>query len=224
MSMVTSAMILAAGRGERMKPLTDHTPKPLLEVNGKPLLVYHLEKLAAMGVNNVVINHAWLGEQIEQRIGNGDTFGLRISYSPEAPVLETAGGIAKALPQLGDAPFLVVNGDVWSNFDFAQLNEPLEDCLARLVMVANPEHHPKGDFCLVEHLLHMPDGVTPTYTYSGIALFDPRFFSGIEVKRQALAPILTKYIRSGRVAGHLHQGIWCDVGTPERLAMLNQES
>lgn len=230
MSAVTTAMILAAGRGERMRPLTDHTPKPLLKVRGKPLIQYHLEKLAALNVQRVVINYHWLGEQIEQQLGDGRQFGLDIQYSPEDPVLETAGGIAKALPLLGKEPFLVVNGDVWTDFDFARLSPPQCDALATLVMVENPEHHLRGDFILQDGRLKLPtqekndtSAEQNTCTFSGIALYHPAFFRDTEVKKQPLAPILKQHIAKQNVLGLMHQGIWCDVGTPERLAKLNQE-
>lgn len=224
MSMPTSAMILAAGRGERMRPLTDDTPKPLLKVKGQPLISYHLRKLAAVGIQKVVINHGWLGEQIESAVGDGSQFDVQIQYSPENPVLETAGGIVKALPLLGDKPFLVVNGDVWTDFSFESLNALGDSSLAKLVMVPNPEHHPQGDFCVVDEMITLPENDSqPTYTFSGIALYRPEFFYGLEVKRQPLAPTLKRYIGENRVAGLVHQGVWCDVGTPERLAGLNQE-
>ncbi|XOV80859.1 MAG: N-acetylmuramate alpha-1-phosphate uridylyltransferase MurU [Aestuariibacter sp.] len=230
MSGPSTAMILAAGRGERMMPLTDHTPKPLLQVRGRPLISYHLDKLAALGYDRVVINHAWLGEKIEKTLGDGSQFGLQIVYSAEKLVLETAGGIAKALPLLGNKPFLVVNGDVWSDFDFGLLNALPTGYLAQLVMVENPEHHPAGDFVLSKGDIRMPTAAptnpqpdVETYTFSGMALYDPAFFANVAVEKQALAPILKQHIANGRVSGILHSGQWCDVGTPQRLAALNQE-
>lgn len=225
------AMILAAGRGERMRPLTDRTPKPLLEVGAKPLIVWHLEKLAAAGFRDIVVNHAYLGEQIETRLGNGSAWGLNIVYSPEPPgALETAGGIARALPQLGEAPFLVVNGDVWCDVDFSHFSrstaEPAAQCPpagARLLLVANPVHHTAGDFSLQgEHVVSAQD--EQTLTYAGIGVFSPAMFCDLP-KDQAmkLRPLLDAAIRQGRLHGERFAGRWVDVGTPERLAQLDQE-
>ena len=220
------AMILAAGRGERMRPLTDQTPKVLLAAGGKPLLQWHVENLQRAGVERVVINHAWLGEQIERRLGDGSRFGLRIVYSPEAQALETAGGIAKALPLVGDEPFLVVNGDVFSDFDFARLlprigalaSEPLR---AHVVLVDNPLHHPGGDFGLRGERV-APDG-EQRLTFSGIGLYHPRLFATINAgDRAPLAPLLRTAMRDGAVTGEHYRGLWFDVGTPERLAQLNR--
>ena len=176
------AMILAAGRGERLRPLTDTTPKPLLRVGGKPLIVWHLERLAAAGWREVVINHAHLGEQIEAALGDGSAFGLRIAYSPEpAGAWETAGGIAAALPLLGERPFLVVNGDVWCDWDFTRalrLVQPGDRRLGHLVLVDNPPHHPAGDFCLAGETVQPAGGGTDdTLTYAGIAVFWPAFLA-----------------------------------------------
>ncbi len=216
------AMILAAGRGERMRPLTDFTPKPLLEVAGKPLLEYHLEALAKVGIRQVVINHAWLGEKIEQVMGDGQRYGLSISYSPEQEGgLETAGGIIQALPLLGDEPFMVINGDIWCDFPFEHLPEQPKG-LAHLVMVANPEHNPEGDFVLDDGWLKLNGG--EKLTYSGIAVFRPEFFAGLKPGRAALAPLLKQYITQGKVSGEYFDGQWCDVGTPQRLADLNKEN
>ena len=219
------AMILAAGRGERMRPLTDHTPKVLLEAGGKPLLQWHGEKLQRAGFDHVVINHAWLGAQIEQALGDGSRFGLRIVYSPEGQALETAGGIANVLPFIGDEPFLVVNGDVFTRFDFAGLVPRLHTLasagLAHLVLVDNPPHHLGGDF-----VLH-GERVAPTgdhrLTFSGIGLYRPQLFSAIKRgDRAPLAPLLRAAMIDGAVTGERYQGLWFDVGTPERLAELNQ--
>jgi len=213
------AMILAAGRGERMRPLTDHVPKPLLTVKGRPLLAYHLAALGQAGIEEVVINYAWLGEKIEQTIGDGSQYGLRVRYSPEIPGgLETGGGIYQALPLLGDAPFIVVNGDIWCDYSFLTL--PVEPKgLAHLVMVDNPNHHQCGDFVLQDGRLSLNGG--RTLTYSGIAVFRPAFFAGCSDGRFPLAPMLRQQIADGEVSGEYYSGEWCDVGTPERLAGLN---
>ncbi|WP_301151234.1 N-acetylmuramate alpha-1-phosphate uridylyltransferase MurU [Metapseudomonas otitidis] len=211
------AMILAAGKGERMRPLTLHTPKPLVRAAGVPLIEYHLKALAAAGFVDVVINHAWLGQQIEDHLGDGARFGLRIRYSPEGEPLETGGGIHRALPLLGDEPFLVVNGDIWTDYDFARLRAPL-DGLAHLVLVDNPAHHPGGDFQL--HQGRVSDGVPgePGLTYSGIAVLDPRLFEGCQPGAFKLAPLLRDAMGHAQVSGEHHLGHWVDVGTLERLA------
>jgi MurNAc alpha-1-phosphate uridylyltransferase len=215
------AMILAAGRGERMRPLTDRTPKSLLPVGGKPLIEWHVEKLARAGCRDVVINHAWLGEQIEACLGGGERFGLSIRYSAEGEALETAGGIANALPLLGGAPFLVVNADIFTTVDYAALlarSPPLEEnVLAHLVLVDNPEHNLRGDFSLVSGRLG-DDGPT-RLTFSGIGVYDAALFSGIQAGARApLAPLLRAAMREGRISGELFSGLWTDVGTPQRLA------
>jgi MurNAc alpha-1-phosphate uridylyltransferase len=213
------AMILAAGRGERMRPLTDETPKPLLTVGGKPLIAYHLERLAAAGVAEVVINIAWRGAQIRAALGDGGRFGLRIVYSDEgATALETGGGIFRALPWLGSEPFLVVNGDIYSDFDPGRLVLAPGD-LAELVLVPNPAHNPEGDFALEEGRVHL--AATGRYTFSGIAMYRAELFAGCEDGVFPLAPLLTRAIRAGRVSGQLHRGGWEDVGTPERLRALD---
>ena len=207
------AMILAAGRGERMRPLTDTTPKPLLIAGGKPLIVWHLERLAASGFREIVINHAHLGAQIETTLGDGRQFGLSIRYSPEPPgALETAGGIAHALPLLGNAPFLVVNGDVWCDWDFTRAYD-LQDSIAHLVFVDNPSQHPYGDFCL--------DGQTVRYAHDTIG---PTFTADVpDGTVMKLRPLLDAGIARGIVSGEHHAGRWVDVGTPERLAELDHE-
>ncbi len=219
------AMILAAGRGERMRPLTDHTPKPLLVAGGKPLIVWHLEKLAAAGFRDIVINHAHLGEQIEQTLGNGSKWGLTIAYSPEPPgALETAGGIATALPLLGDAPFLVVNGDVWCDVDFGHyVDFPLAAGHAHLLMVDNPAHHTGGDFSLNgNRIVHAQDG--QTVTYAGVGVFSPAFFAGVARGTVLkLRPLLDAAIAACRLTGERFAGHWVDVGTPQRLAELDAE-
>ena len=217
------AMILAAGRGERMRPLTDHTPKPLLVAGGKPLIVWHLERLAAAGFRDVVINHAHLGNQIEAALGDGSKWGLRIAYSPEPPgALETAGGIATALPLLGDQPFLVVNGDVYCDFDFGRFLPPTA-AFAHLVMVDNPAHHAGGDFSLDGQRVIYANG-EQTLTYAGIGVFSPTFFAGVQSGTvMKLRPLLDAAIAAGTLTGERYAGRWVDVGTPQRLAELDQE-
>jgi N-acetyl-alpha-D-muramate 1-phosphate uridylyltransferase len=216
------AMVLAAGRGERLRPLTDTLPKPLLQVRGKPVIVWTIERLARAGIVDLVINHAHLGHKVEQSLGDGRAFGVAIRYSPEAEALETAGGIANALPLLGAEPFIVVNGDVYCDFDFAPLRaRPLGERLAHLVLVPNPEHNAAGDFVLRGADLAMDGG--DRLTFSGIALYRPELFSAVERGAKAkLAPLLAQAIREGRVSGELHSGSWHDVGTPQRLAALNE--
>jgi len=215
------AMILAAGRGERMRPLTDHTPKPLLPAGGKPLIVWHIERLAAAGLRELVINHAHLGTQIEAALGNGSRFGVSIQYSPEGEALETAGGIVNALPLLGGNPFLVVNGDIFTNFDFARLNYGLDSqLLAWLVLVDNPEHNGNGDFALQGNRV-MEQG-EDMHTFSGIGVYRPELFAAVQRGSKAkLAPLLRAAMRSGKVGGEYHGGRWTDVGTPQRLAELD---
>ena len=226
------AMILAAGRGERMRPLTDHTPKPLLEVNGKSLIEYHLHMLRRLGITDVVINHAWLGEQIPQKLGDGSAYGLRIYYSGElAGALETAGGIVKALPLLQEnaaqEPFLVINGDIFLSESLTSLPELAPDKLAHLWLVKNPEHNLKGDFALQGKLVtNDNDDNTPRHTFSGIALYRPEFFSEInsaQEEKLALGPLLRQTAEQGKISGQLLTINWTDVGTPERLARLNQQ-
>lgn len=219
-------MILAAGRGARMRPLTDHTPKPLLTVSGKPLIAWHLESLASVGILDVVINHAWLGEQIVSALGSGQRWGVRIQFSPESPALETAGGIARALPLLGQAPFLVINGDVWSDWPveraLAVQRELLDDPgrLAHLVLIDNPAHHPDGDFGL-DPQGQVTDQASPRLTFAGIGLYQPRLFRGLDRNQPAkLAPLLRDAMSHRAVTGEHHTGRWMDVGTPERLATL----
>ena len=222
-------MILAAGRGERMRPLTDTTPKPLLTAGGKPLIVWHLERLAAAGFTDIVVNHAHLGEKIEATLGDGRGFGVSITYSPEPPgALETAGGIARALPLLGNAPFLVVNGDIWCDWDVARAPAlaaslgPEHNALAHLVFVPNPAQHAGGDFTLKGNTVTLAHG-GPTHTYAGIGIFHPAFFAGVCPNTPLkLRPLLDAAIPRGHVQGELHTGHWTDVGTPERLAELDR--
>ncbi len=219
------AMILAAGRGERMRPLTDRCPKPLLDAGGEPLIVWHLRRLAAAGIREVVINHAHLGEMIEVRLGDGSAWGVSIRYSPEGQALETAGGIANALPLLGDKPFLVVNGDVWCDFDLgrartiaAQLDAAR--LLAWCVLVPNPPHHPEGDFGLVDGRLI--EQAPQRLTFSGIGIYRPALFHGIaRGDRAPLGPLLRAAASVGRAGAERHDGLWIDVGTPARLAELD---
>ena len=219
------AFILAAGRGERMRPLTDTTPKPLLMAGGKPLIVWHLERLAASGFHEIIINHAHLGAQIEAALGDGRQFGLSIRYSPEPPgALETAGGIAHALPLLGSESFLLVNGDVWCDWDFNRAHA-LAGRQAHLVFVANPPQHAGGDFCLDGETVHYASsGIGPTLTYAGTGIFSPDFFSNVPAGAiMKMRPLLDAAIANGSVTGERHAGRWVDVGTPERLAELDLE-
>jgi N-acetyl-alpha-D-muramate 1-phosphate uridylyltransferase len=213
------AMILAAGRGERMRPLTDHTPKPLLPAGGKPLIVHHIERLAAAGLRDIVINHAHLGEQIEAALGDGAAFGARIRYSPEARALETGGGIFRALPLLGPDPFLVVNGDVWTGIDFTGLSLAHGD-LAHLVLVDNPPHNTRGDFALQQGRV-LADG-DPRLTFSGVGIYHPDLFVDCTPGAFPLAPLLRSAMALSLVGGTHYRGLWIDIGTPERLADLDR--
>jgi N-acetyl-alpha-D-muramate 1-phosphate uridylyltransferase len=217
------ALVLAAGRGERMRPLTDTVPKPLLPVAGRPLIAYHLEALARAGIRDVVINLAWLGARLRAALGDGARYGVRIRYSDEgAEALETGGGIFNALPQLGPGAFFVVNGDTWTDFDFRQLTlDPDVDggALARLVLVRNPAHHPQGDFALEGDVV--VERATDRLTYSGIGIYRPELFAGSQPGKFALLPLLQRAIAAGRVRGELYRGEWWDVGSAERLAALD---
>ena len=217
----TVAMILAAGRGERMRPLTDHTPKPLLTVHDKPLIVWHIERLKKAGFSQLVINHAHLGEQVEHALGDGSAFGVSIAYSPEETALETGGGIAHALSLLGEQPFLVVNGDVWTDINYAALALDEGDA-AHLVLVNNPSHNPNGDFALNKGRVSV-DG-SDKLTFSGVGLYQPHLFSDQSEECFPLAPLLRNAMSQNTVSGQHHQGIWTDVGTPERLAEINASS
>ena len=213
-------MILAAGRGERMRPLTDHTPKPLLPVAGKTLIEHTIKQLVAAGFNDIIINHAHLGQQIEQHLGSGQQYGATIHYSPEGEQgLETAGGIINALPLLGDAVFLVVNGDVATDFPFAELKNRTVD-LAHLVLVDNPAHHPQGDFGL-DDAGKVTEKDAEKFTFSGIGLYRPELFSNIPAGSSKLGPLLRQAMPSQRVSGQKFAGFWMDIGTPERLQELN---
>lgn len=229
------AMLLAAGRGERMRPLTDSTPKPLLKVRGRPLIVWHILNLVKAGITDIVINHAYLGQQIEDALGDGSQFGASITYSREAEALETAGGIATALPLLGDAPFVVVSADIYiPHFDFRECLNTLEDedpwgnplpeeerDLAWLYMVKNPDFHPQGDFAL--SLMGLSNEGEPRYTFANIGVYRPEMFRQIPAGSYAkLGPLLRELIDQGRIGGELYRGDWHNVGTPEQLAQLNQ--
>ena len=220
------AMILAAGLGNRMRPLTLHTPKPLLEVGGKPLIVWHIEKLQKIGVTEIIINTAWLGEKLANALGDGSQFGVKILWSHEGEGLETAGGIINALPLLGDEPFILVNGDVWTTMDFASLLDvQLGEQQAHLVLVENPPQHLKGDFILSNGLAYTfeQEQLGEALTYSGIAVLHPRMFVGLENGKRPLAPLLKQAMQQQQVSAEKLQGIWVDVGTPERLEQLDQQ-
>lgn len=217
------AMILAAGRGERMRPLTDACPKPLLDVAGTPLIGWHLKGLAAAGIRQVVINHAWLGSMIEEALKGGEDYGVELAYSAEGTALETAGGIARALPLLGREPFLVVNGDIFCGYDFSRILPMAEEMardssrLAHLVLVPNPDHHPAGDFALRESGMAAIEGAEKL-TFSGIGFYHPDLFLGISPDQPAkLGPLLKAAMALGRVSAERFDGLWMDVGTVERL-------
>jgi MurNAc alpha-1-phosphate uridylyltransferase len=215
------AMILAAGKGERLRPLTLHTPKPLVRAGGVPLIEYHLRALQRAGFHDVVINHAWLGQQIEDYLGDGQRLNLNIRYSPEGEPLETGGGIFRALPLLGNDPFVVVNGDIWTDYDFAALRMPIAG-LAHLVLIDNPAHNPNGDFALVDGQVRDDDSASARLTYSGIAILHPRLFANCQAGAFKLAPLLRQAMAQGQVTGEHFSGRWVDVGTHERLAEVEQ--
>jgi len=209
-----------------MRPLTDTVPKPLLPLGGKPLIGWHLEKLARTGFSPVVVNHAHLGHAIESALGDGGAYGIPIVYSPEAEALETAGGVANALPLLGDRPFLVVNGDIYCDYDFARLHPVLNAMarggkdLAHLVLTDNPPHHPQGDFGLAAGRL---TARAPRLTFTGIGAYRPDFFAGVPCGGNApLGPLIRQWAAAGRVSGEHYRGRWVDIGTPERLRALNR--
>ncbi|MEH6640003.1 MAG: nucleotidyltransferase family protein [Porticoccaceae bacterium] len=240
------AMILAAGFGKRLRPLTDTLPKPMVPVNGKPLIQYHVERLAEAGIRELVINTAWLGEQIEQHLGDGSEFGVSIHWSRELQPLETGGGIYKALPLLGEEPFVLVNGDIWSDYPFTQLSDFVlgAERDVHLVLVLNPEHHPAGDYCLDGNAKHGEKGVSlrgdrgDSFTFSGISVINPALIADFvqsqvqsqvhtqeRDKGQPVFPLrdaLQLAIDRDRVTGEVFDGYWCDVGTPQRLAGLEQ--
>lgn len=222
-------MILAAGRGERMRPLTDQKPKPLLEVGGKALIVWHIERLRAAAIRDIVINHAWLGGMMQRALGDGAALGVRITYSAETEALETAGGIARALPMLGEAPFLVINGDVYCEWDFRRASSAAARLLhsslaAWLVMVPNPPQHAGGDFYIDNGVIRDKGmaGASAAYTFGGIGIYRPSLFAGVRQGAKApLAPLLRRAMAAGLVAGELFDGAWTDVGTPSRLHQLD---
>lgn len=212
------AMILAAGRGERLRPLTDKIPKSLVEVRGESLLERHLDNVHAAGIDTVVINLGWLGDQIVERLGSGKRYGLEIIYSQEGEdILETGGGIHKALPQLGIEPFLVVNADIYTDMPVPDM-QISDSHLGHLVMVPTPEYRERGDFDLEEGLIR--NGESAVFTFSGVAIYRPEFFDGCEAGRFPLAPMLREAADRGQLSGSLYKGLWADVGTPERLAAL----
>ncbi len=214
------AMILAAGLGTRLRPLTLHTPKPLLEVGGKPLIVWHIEALKRAGVVDIVINTAWLGQKLVDTLGDGSAYGVVIHWSHEDEPLETAGGIQKALPLLGSEPFILVNGDIWTRFDFTKLvNLSFKADLAHLVLVQNPPQHPLGDFALQSDRVQR-DGESK-FTFSGISVLSPRLFTSLPAGKAPLAPLLRQAMDTGQVSGELLAGHWVDVGTVERLTELD---
>jgi len=241
-------MILAAGRGERMRPLTDTMPKPLLQIAGKSLIEYHIDALVRAGIREIVINHAWLGEKIEAQLGDGEQFGANIQYSREGQALETAGGIKNALHLLGHEPFIVVNGDVFTDYSFISLKQSAEQLskatlleethlnethlnenstpkLAHLILVNNPEHNREGDFYCLNHTVQDPKAKKlinePAYTFSGMACYAPEFFSDMQSGKQALAPMLRSAMKYQQISGEVYTGKWVDIGTPERLNQLN---
>lgn len=217
------AMILAAGKGERMRPLTDNTPKPLLKVGGKPLIYWHIGKLVKCGFKEIVINNAYLGEQIIDNLGDGSQFGIKIYHSSENNgALETAGGIRNALDYLGDNPFLLINGDVWTDWDFSNAydHKVVKGC--HLIFVNNPSHNSKGDFELNGNIVKLSKGEENTLIYSGLGVYSTEMFKGIAKGEYAkLKPLLDEYIIKGLVTGQKHVGKWVDVGTPNRLKELD---
>lgn len=213
-------MLLAAGRGERLRPITDTLPKPLVEVAGKPLIAYHLEALVRAGVTDVVVNLSWLGEKIRTALGDGSRYGVRIAYSEEGPVpLETGGGIHRALPLLGPEPFLVVNSDVWTDMDFSRLLTLEEGSDARLALAPNPPHHPRGDFGLEGDFVVARDA--DRFTYTGIGVYRPELFAGCTAGKFPLLPLLQRAIAARRLRGEVYRGEWLDIGSPDRLAWLD---
>lgn len=216
------AMILAAGHGTRMRPLTDHTPKPLLEAGGKPLIVWHIEKLKQAGFQDIVINIAWLGDQIPNSLGDGSKFGVNLHYSDEQNegALETAGGIVKALHLLGNKPFLAINGDIWCDYPLTKQNPIADDMLAHLILVNNPSHNPDGDFAINSNVIKSEGSVK--YTFSGIGYYHPKFFQNLPQGKRPLAPLLREKMAIKKITGEFFSGDWRDIGTPERLAELDR--
>ncbi len=214
------AMLLAAGKGERLQPITSNTPKPLVEVRGRPLIDYHLERLAKASVATVVINLGWLGEQIMQYVGCGKRYGLRVVYSPEGDdILETGGGVHRALPMLGDEPFIVINADIFTDMPLPDIT--LSDAESgHLVLVPKPAFRPQGDFDLLDGKVR--NAAAPKLTYAGFAVYRPEFFAGCEAGRFSVVPLMREAADEGRLGGSIYAGVWQDVGTPERLAALNE--
>jgi MurNAc alpha-1-phosphate uridylyltransferase len=216
------AMILAAGRGERLRPLTDSTPKPLLEAGNKKLIEHHLQALSAAGFSHVIINICHLGQQIIETLGDGSRYGLTIHYSDERDsVLETGGGIFKALPLLKSDPFLVINGDIWTDTDLSKLPERI-DSLAHLVLVKNPAHNPQGDFSFAANKVHERKDHQVSWTYSGLGIYSHQLFQQCKKERFPLAPLLRSYMANDQISGEIHDGLWFDIGTIERLGDLNK--
>ncbi len=218
------AMILAAGLGNRMRPLTLYTPKPLLEVGGKPLIVWHIEKLKKIGVTEIVINSAWLADKLISSLGDGSQFGVDFRWTREEEGLETAGGIINALPLLGTDPFILVNGDVWTTMGFEALRDiQLNDDLAHLVLVDNPKQHPEGDFTLLDGRAFAfdQDVKGENLTFSGVSVINPKLFDGLEPGKRPLAPLLKQAMQNQRISAEKLKGAWVDVGTPERLMELD---
>jgi N-acetyl-alpha-D-muramate 1-phosphate uridylyltransferase len=219
-AMPRNAMLLAAGRGERLRPITDTLPKPLVAVAGKPLIAYHLEALARAEIRSVVINLSWLGEKIRAALGDGSRYGVRIAYSEEGPVpLETGGGIHRALALLGPDPFLVVNSDVWTDMDFSRILTLEEGADARLLLAPNPPHHPRGDFGLEGDFV--VEREADRFTYTGIGMYRPELFAGCAPGKFPLLPLLKRAIAARRLRGEVYRGEWLDIGSPERLAWLD---
>jgi len=213
-------MLLAAGRGERLRPITDTLPKPLVEVAGKPLIVHHLEALAKAEVRDVVVNLSWLGDRIRTALGDGSGYGMRIAYSEEGPVpLETGGGIHRALPLLGAEPFLVVNADVWTDLDFSRVAALPDGVDAHLLLAPNPAHHPRGDFGLEGDLV--VERESDRFTYTGIGVYRPELFTGCAPGKFPLLPLLRRAIAARRLRGEVYRGEWLDIGSPDRLAWLD---
>ncbi|MCF6339766.1 MAG: nucleotidyltransferase family protein [Sulfurimonas sp.] len=217
------AMILCAGRGERMRPLTNHVPKPLLKIKGKSLVVWHIEKLASLGFNEIIINIAYLGYKIPEALGSGSKWGVKFFYSDEQKNggLESAGGIIKALALLGEETFLVVNGDIFCDYEFDR-NFDLGNYLAHLILVKNPKHNFNGDFGLIDGIVY--NDAKEKLTFSGIGYYSPKLFKDLKCEKSTLAPLLRKEINHKKISGSLHQGIWHDIGTPQRLDEINKKS
>jgi len=215
-------MILAAGRGQRMGAMTDDCPKPLLKISGKPIIEYHLDALKQQGFHDIVINTAYLGHKLPEALGDGSLYGLNIQYSHEQALgLETAGGIINALPLLGNAPFIVINGDIWTDYDFSKLALP-SNKLAHIVLVNNPEHNPDGDFSLINNNVRSEANLN-TYTFSGIGVYHPDLFLGLSSGFRPLKEPLLHAISENHVSGELHSGEWQDIGTPKRLLEIEEK-